>query len=68
VPELAAWAALCDVGRKKRETSAALATEAKMREGLVMDLLGVYMRDGWVIVPGYHPFWAFSERGVIAQH
>ena len=44
VPELVDWATLGDVGRRRRGT-----VDAK--EGLVMDLLGVYMQEGLV----YHP-------------
>ena len=40
VPELAGWATLGDVGRKRRGT-----VDAKIQESLVMDLLGVYMQD-----------------------
>ena len=40
VPELAAWATLGDIGRKRKGT-----VDAKVQEGLVMDLLGVYMND-----------------------
>lgn len=41
VPELVGWATLGDVGRKRRGT-----VDAKVQEGLVLDLLGVYMQDG----------------------
>ena len=40
VPELVEWATLGDVGRKRRGT-----VDAKTQEVLVMDLLGVYMKD-----------------------
>ena len=43
VPGLVGWATLGDVGRKKRAT-----IDAKVQEGLVMDLLSVYMREGSV--------------------
>ena len=43
VPELSDWAALGEIGRKRRGT-----VDAKTQEGLVMELLGVYMRDGLV--------------------
>lgn len=43
VPELSDWAALGEIGRKRRGT-----VDAKTQEGLVMELLGVYMRDGCV--------------------
>lgn len=51
VPELVDWATLGDVGRRRRGT-----VDAKTQEGLVMDLLGVYMQDGLV-----HPLWESSE-------
>lgn len=41
VPELAEWAALGEIGRKRRGT-----VDAKTQERLVMELLAVYMRDG----------------------
>jgi hypothetical protein len=41
VPELAAWAVLGEIGRKRRGT-----VDGKTQQGLVMELLGVYMRDG----------------------
>ena len=44
VPELAAWATLGDVGRKRRGT-----VDAKTQETLVMDLLGVYMKEGFAV-------------------
>ena len=40
VPELAAWATLGDVGRKKKPP-----VNATLRETLIMELLGVYMRE-----------------------
>lgn len=43
VPEMAEWAALGEIGRKRRGT-----VDAKTQERLVMELLGVYMRDGYV--------------------
>ena len=43
VPEIAAWATLGDVGRKRKGT-----VDAKTQESLVMDLLGVYLKDGSV--------------------
>ncbi|ORY34108.1 hypothetical protein BCR39DRAFT_518520 [Naematelia encephala] len=43
VPELVGWATLGDVGRRRRGT-----VDAKTQEGLVLELLGVYMRDGCV--------------------
>ena len=44
VPELAAWAALCEVGRGPRDAEKVV--DAATQQGLVMELLGVYMRDG----------------------
>lgn len=41
MPELAEWATLNEVGRTRRGT-----IDAQGQENLVMDLLGVYMRDG----------------------
>lgn len=40
---MAEWAALGEIGRKRRGT-----VDAKTQERLVMELLGVYMRDGYV--------------------
>lgn len=40
---MAEWATLGEVGRRRRGT-----VDAKTQEKLVMELLGVYMRDGWV--------------------
>lgn len=41
VPEVVGWATLGEVGRKRRGT-----VDAKLQEGLVLDLLGVYMQEG----------------------
>lgn len=43
VPALEGWAILGEIGRKRRGT-----IDAAGQEGLVMELLGVYMRDGSV--------------------
>ena len=43
VPELEGWATLGEIGRRRRGT-----VDARTQEGLVMELLGVYMRDGSV--------------------
>lgn len=45
MPELSAWATLGDVGRKRRP-----AVEPHTQDALVMELLRVYMRDGWVLL------------------
>ena len=45
IPELEGWAALGEVGRKRKGT-----VDENSQERLVMDLLGVYMRDGWVLL------------------
>lgn len=44
VPALEGWAILGEIGRKRRGT-----IDAAGQEGLVMELLGVYMRDGSVV-------------------
>ena len=55
VPELVGWATLSELGRRKR-----MVVEAKAQEGLVMNLLEVYMREGLVTLFGVERLLIFA--------